>query len=73
MMGVNMKYIVDCGMRPASNFPAMSDVSTIFQTVRVEADTMDQARTAAIAECHRVFGDVQHVKPLRVRPTKGGQ
>lgn len=59
------KYNVRCGMRPASNFPACTDVSTIFRTVTVEASSVIEARHAAIDECYRQWGNsIEHVKPL---------
>jgi hypothetical protein len=61
------RFSVQCGMRPSSRFPAMTDKSTIFRTVTVEAKDADEARHEAIDECYRQWGNaIEHVKPLKV-------
>lgn len=65
-----MQFQVHCGMRPICprGFPAYVSTSTMFRTVTVYADSVQDAQLKAIAECYRQWNDVEHVKPGKVTP-----
>jgi hypothetical protein len=61
-------YRVQCGMRPDSGrFAAYTSASTMVRTVTVQARDVQEARSNAIDECYRQWGNsIEHVQPRRV-------